>query len=103
MKLYLPAGQLRRPEVDLSDLTASQRCGDLYWDPESVDVLVIPMDPEPSEAEQVLIRRRLVTVDAADEAHLDELLATVADPLVPSWARLVLRVELEKYGEHVAD
>lgn len=77
MRLYLPNGMLKRAvdETDLSDLTASQRTGEAYWDPEQVDVLVIPLDPEPTPEEAEAIRRRLVTADPDDEAHLYDLLA----------------------------
>lgn len=75
MRLYLPNGMLKRADADLSDLTASQRTGTAYWDPQQVDVLVIPLDPEPTPEEAEAIRRRLVTADADDEAHLSDLLA----------------------------
>lgn len=99
MRLYLPNGLLKRTDADLSDLTASQRTCEPHWDTEEADVLVIPMDPEPPEGEQAAIRRRLVTTDAADEAHLYELLTAAADPSPPLWARLTLQSELARYGE----
>lgn len=99
MRLYLPHGLLKRADADLSDLTASTREGDAYWDDDEPDVLVLPLFPEPTTAEQAAIRRRLVSVDAADEAHLYDLLAAADDPTAPTWARLTLRAELARYGE----
>jgi hypothetical protein len=99
VRFYLPNGLLKRAAADLSDLTASARDGECYWDDVEADVLVCPMDPEPSEAEQAAIRRRMVTADAEDEARLHELLDAVTDPGAPPWARLTLRAELARYGE----
>jgi hypothetical protein len=94
---------VRRPEgadaVDLTDLTTDSgavQVGPAFWSPAAVDELVIPMDPEPSPAEQTAIRRRLATVDAADEARLHSLLAlTPATDFERAW----LDAELAKYGE----
>lgn len=86
-------------EADLSDLTTCKRTGPAYWHPDEVDALVVPLDPEPTESEALAIRRRLVSADAADEAHLYELLAAVKDNLTPAWARLTLQAELARYGE----
>lgn len=96
MRLHLPHGLLKRAGTDLSDLTASQRTGVPYFEPD--DWLVIPLDPEPSEVEQTAIRRRLVTVDADDEARLYRLLAiTPASLFEQEW----LDTELARYGEPV--
>lgn len=96
MRLYLPGGLLKRAEADVSDLTDSTRSGACYWDPAELDVLVCPFDPEPTEAESVAIRRRVVTVDAADEQRLYDLLAMVpASPFESAW----LASELARYGE----
>lgn len=85
-------------DVDLSDLTASVQTGPAYWDPEAtVATLVIPFDVEPTAAEAEAIRRRLVTVDAADEARLAQTERDAADPNTPSWARSLLRAELARY------
>jgi hypothetical protein len=96
---------IRRPEgadaVDLSELTASVQVGPAFWSPAAVDELVIPMDPEPSPAEQTAIRRRLATVDADDEANLHDLLAQrkaltgLEPPLLVRW----LDDRLRAYGE----
>lgn len=85
--------------TDFSDLTTSVQTAPAYWHPDEVDALVIPMDPEPSESEAAAIRRRLVTVDAADEEHLANLLRDAADPNTPPWAQTLMRSELARYGE----
>lgn len=92
MRLHLPNGLLKRAGTDLSDLTASQRTGVPYFEPD--DWLVVPLDPEPSEVEQTAIRRRLVTVDAEDEARLYRLLDRAAE-VHQEW----LDTELARYGE----
>jgi hypothetical protein len=99
MRLHLPNGMLRRPDADLSDLTASVPAGAPYWDADEVDVLVYPLDPEPSPSEQAAIRLRLVTNDAAEETRVRDLRAALADQTTPAWARLTLQAELAKYGE----
>lgn len=99
MRLHLPGGILKRAAADVSDITSAVRTGECYWDPAELDVLVCPFDPEPTETEQLSIRRRIVTADAADEAHLYELLDAVNDPATPEWARLTLRAQLDRYGE----
>lgn len=86
-------------DIDLADLTDSIRVGVAYWSRGEVDALVMPLDPEPTEAEARMIRRRLVTADAADERHLGELLSAHADPQAPAWARLALAAEIGRYGE----
>jgi hypothetical protein len=97
MRLYLPNGMLKRPDADLSDLTEAQRLGEPDWEPG--DWLVQEFDRPLTEAEQTAIRRRFVTADAADEAHLAELLTARADPTAPTWARLWLDDQLARYGE----
>lgn len=98
MRFYLPRGLLKRAQVDLSDLTESRRVGDCHWDPAEVDVLVCPMDPEPTVAEQVAIRRRLVTADEVEEARLYDLIATRAKAS-GAFQKLWLDTELARYGE----
>lgn len=95
MRLHLPGGLLRRPDADLSDITTSKIAGRPYWEPN--DVLVVPFDREPTAAEAVKIRRRLVTVDAADEARLERLLGLKGstDPFQREW----VATELAGYGE----
>lgn len=90
--------RLARPadDIDLSDLTASTRTGPAYW--EEGDVLVMPLDPEPTPEEAAKIRRRLVTADAADEQRLYDLLAARASAGSP-FERLWLDSELARYGE----
>ena len=100
MRLYLPNGLAKRAAdaVDISDLTASVRTGEAYWDPDELDVLVIPMDRAPGPVQQEQIRRRLVTADAADEARLNDLLTARAEATT-LFERLWLDTELAKYGE----
>lgn len=96
VRLYLPGGLLKRADADLSDLTTSQRTGDPYWAADEVDVLVVPLSGSPTAAQQKKIRRRLVTIDAADEARLYRLLAmTASSPIEQEW----LDTELARYGE----
>lgn len=96
MRLYLPGGLLKRHGVDVSDLTDSAHSEHCYWDPDAVDVLVCPMDPEPSSAEVEAIRRRYVTTDAADEARLYRLLdMSPSSPFEQEW----LDDQLARYGE----
>lgn len=85
--------------IDLTGLTAAQRTGEAYWHPDELDTLVMPLDREPTPAEAKAIRRRLVTEDAADEAHLSELLKGHRDPGAPAWARATLAAEIGHYGE----
>ena len=85
--------------ADLSDITDAARSGSAYWSDEEPDALVIPLDREPTEAQARKIRRRLVTADADDEAHLGELVAAHADPQAPAWARLALAAQIADYGE----
>lgn len=69
MKAYLPWGQLkRRADVDLSDLTAAKPTGEPHWDSDEPDVLMLPLSPTPTPAEQVAILRRLTTVNPVEEA-----------------------------------
>jgi hypothetical protein len=102
MRLYLPAGMLKRSADDLSDLTSATLTAEPYWDPDELDVLVLEFDREPTPPEQAAIRRRLVTADAADEAHLEELRAARATAATP-FERLWLDAELAKYGEPTTD
>lgn len=100
MRVYLPENLLRRPDADLSDLTASTRTGAPFWDPDAADVLVIPFSTDPPSSERDAIRRRLVTRDAADETRLTQMLEDAKNPLTPSYARTLLWAELaSKYGE----
>lgn len=62
--------------TDLSDLTASVRTGPATWGEDGT--LMIPFDLEPSAAEQLLIRRRLVTRDADEEAGVAAMVTTRA-------------------------
>lgn len=72
-----PGGQLRAgaAAVDISDLTDSVRTAPAGWLDGSLE---IPLHPEPSAAEQVLIRRRLLTRDAAEEMRVGLLQAALA-------------------------
>lgn len=96
MRLYLPNNLLKRGGADLSDLTDSCQTGPAYWDPEMLDVLVVPLDPEPTAAEQDAIRRRLVTVDADDEARYADLLA-MRESATSQFEQMWLDTELAKY------
>lgn len=99
MRLYLPHGLLRRPGADFSDLTASTVTAVPFWDPDELDVLVIPFCPDPSPAEQETIRRRLVTADAAEEARYAALLEmTPSTPFEQMW----LEAELARYESNGA-
>ena len=72
-----PGRPLRDPATtDLSDLTASERTGDAAWLDETT--LHLPFTPEPSQAEQALIRRRLMTRDAEQEAWVGAVVNTLA-------------------------
>ena len=77
MRIVLSSAPLLRPDADVSDLTASELVGSPHW----VDgtTLVLPFDPEPSAAEQRLIRRRLMTEDAAHEAWVSDVVDAVSD------------------------
>ena len=88
-------------ETDFSDLTDSEQTGPARWHPDTPDALVIPFDHEPTAAEAAAIRRRLITADAAEEAQLYRLLDAHKDPAAPEWAKIILAVELAKYGEPV--
>lgn len=63
----------RSAEQDFSDLTTARLTGEPAWELETTDTLVLPFDRDPTAAEQVRIRRRLVTPDAATEAHVTTL------------------------------
>ena len=82
-----PDAALRDARTDVSDLTASVLDGDPYW--EAPTTLVLPFDPEPSVAEQALIRRRLMTRDADEEAWVTALVAARAADDVPAMTRLL--------------
>lgn len=89
MRVEQAAGHLLRPDADLSDLTASVRTDSATWDG---DTLCLPFDVEPSLAEQVLIRRRLMTRDAEHEAWVAAVADAVADvaPDTPAHRLLLL-------------
>ena len=82
-----PDAALRDARTDVSDLTASVLDGDPYW--EAPTTLVLPFDPEPSGAEKALIRRRLMTRDAGEEAWVTALVAARAADDVPAMTRLL--------------
>lgn len=98
MRLYLPGGLLKRGDACLSDLTTATQTAASYWDPDAVDVLVIPFDVEPTEAEQSAIRHRLVTTDSDDETRYADLLNMRAQASTP-FERMWLDTELARYGE----
>ena len=89
-------GVVRSADTDVSDLTSAKRAGDAHWVDETT--IEIPFDPEPTDAEQELIVRRLLTRDGAEEtavcamqAVLDSL--TETDPLTTA-VRLLLNDRL---------
>ncbi len=87
------ARMVRPANTDVSDLTTARRDGDASW--EADGSLVLPFCPEPSDDEQHLIVRRLLTRDAA-EARIVTALADqydALDPAVP--AENVLRLLVE--------
>lgn len=83
--------------TDFSDLTASVQTGPAYWLEGEVDTLVVPFDVEPTPAEAAAIRRRLITADAEEEARVKQLEADAANPATPSWAKPLMRAELDRY------
>lgn len=104
MRIERPAGAAWRvvgfDSIDFSDLTTSPRSGPAAWDG---DALVLPFDPEPSEAEQSAIRLRLLTRDAAHEAQVTQMRAALNDlagddPLTNA-VRLLLDVQLGPLGD----
>jgi hypothetical protein len=95
MRLYLPNGIAKRTIHDVCG--PGRVVGEPEFEPD--DVLVVELDPPPSEAEKTAIRRKVVTTDAADEQHLADLLASYADKSAPLWARVLIETELKAYGE----
>lgn len=85
-------------DCDFSDLTASVQVGPAFWHQDIVDALVVPMLPEPSVAEAAAIRRRIVTADADEEAHVKQLEADAASTSTPASVRGLIRAELARYG-----
>lgn len=82
MRVYLPGDMLKRDaDVDLSDLTGCRRAGEPYWDPDELNVLVIPFDREPTQTEQAAITQRLTTpTDGGVEETLHKrVMAAYAD------------------------
>ncbi len=92
MRVEQAAGHLLRPDADLSDLTASVRTDSATWDG---DTLCLPFDVEPTPAEQVLIRRRLMTRDAAHEAWVAAVVAERDAIAVDSPANRLLLLHTE--------
>lgn len=98
MILYNIAPARVADDCDWSDLTSAVQVGPAFWHQEVVDALVVPLLPEPSEAEAKAIRRRLVTADAAEEARVKALEADVASTSTPESVRGLIRAELARYG-----
>lgn len=102
MRLTIPpGGALRAGVVDVSDLTDSTRTGAPRWLDETT--LELPFDPEPTDAEQTLIRRRLLTRDAAHEARVAALLASAADLSTPASLASAVRLLLTEALEGIED
>lgn len=63
-------------DTDVSDLTAAVRSGAASWLEDGS--LSIPFDPEPTDAEQERIRRRLMTPTDDQETRVGKLVAAHA-------------------------
>lgn len=102
MMLHLIRLARTADDVDIADLTTANRTGAAHWvdcdEHAPVDCLLVPLDDEPTADQQLAIRRRLVSADAADEAHLYDLLAMRASAATP-FERMWLDEQLGKYGE----
>ena len=97
MNVTIPAGVQIRPDADALDFTdiapGCVRSGPASWNEDGS--LSIPFAPEPTAAQQVLIRRRLLTKDARDERIVAGL-ATVYGKLDPNVAvQQTLRLMIE--------
>lgn len=79
MRFYLPKGMLKRPDADISDLTTAERTGEPYWAPDEVDVLVVPMDREPTADEQAAILQRITTDSGVEGTLQARAVAAYAD------------------------
>lgn len=99
--MILPNIRPGRPvdDTDFSDLTAVAQTGPAFWHPTEPDALVIPTDSDVPPNEALAIRRRLVTRDAEEEAHLYALLTARDDTTTPTWAKPLIASELARYGE----
>ena len=90
-------------DIDLTDLTSATRTAPARWveceEHGAADCLLIPLDAEPTANEQAAIRRRLVTVDADDEARLASL-RLLREAATTPFEVMWLDTELGKYGEH---
>lgn len=85
--------------ADFSDLTGSEQTGPAKWVKGQVDALEVPLDPSTTAEEAKAIRRRLVTVDAADEAQLLALIKAHKDSATPTWARPLIESAISAYGD----
>lgn len=80
MRVHVPGGFIRRTSaVDFSDLTTATQTGPARWEDDG-HTLVIPFRPEPTTAEQRLIRRRLMTHDTEHEKWVASVAAELAGP-----------------------
>jgi hypothetical protein len=71
---------LRSPDdVSFSDITSAQKLGPAFWDPDAPHILVIPMSPEPTEAEASRIVQRLTTENLQEETIRDNAQAVLQD------------------------
>lgn len=87
-----PVGALRSGEVDFTDLTGATQTGPPVWVGETT--LEIPFNPEPTAAEQKLIRRRLLTRDSAHEARVTAFVAAAANLGTPEGVADAIRLLL---------
>lgn len=93
VKLTIRAGAaLRAGDVDMSDLTTATQTGPPRWVDETT--LEITFDREPTVAEQALIRRRLLTRDAAHEARATAFVAAAANLGTPDGVAAAVRLLL---------
>lgn len=87
-----PSATLRAGEVDFSDLTGSEQTGPPVWVGETT--LEIPFEPEPPASEQALIRRRILTRDAAHEARVTAFIAAASNLGTPDGVAAAVRLLL---------
>lgn len=71
-----PEGLARPADTDVSDLTSAKRNGPAKWIDETT--IEIPFKTEPTEAEQELIVRRLLTRDEAEETQTETMQTILA-------------------------
>lgn len=95
MNITVKPGQMQRDPATTAfdDLTASAPTAAPSWQDHST--LVLPFDVEPTAAEQLLIRRRLMTRDTEHEARVTAIRAA-ADALPESDTSGLLHLLVEE-------